>query len=134
MYLEGHYERINYTLKSDAMNSPVPRLGEVCIDCRGRGVALNWASQAYPLLECSACGIAFADNWNEQIGSGFHEGNVSYWAERQEDAVTATEANTFNLQRARLTLQEFATLVPSKRLLDVGCGAVEFVDAASSSG
>jgi SAM-dependent methyltransferase len=81
------------------------------------------------LARCSRCGVVFYSGWSE----GFQKELYEYYRERA-DLPRDKLYDRINDTRYNGILNDFSRRVSAKRLLDVGCGQGQFVDAALRRG
>src|SRR5215210_2939250 len=91
-----------------------------CPLCGGRRRERLFEKDGWPVVRCAACGLLYVDAHLDRdaldaiYGSGYYRGEVfrDYLGERR-----------IRLQSGRGRVEQIARLMPSGRLLDVGCAA-----------
>lgn len=97
-----------------------------CLSCGAAGRSLGYSTRQ-PLAECSACGLVFAEAWNQAFNT-IHEDVYAQHNARDY------EYDPLNLARLDLLLSDAERGLAGKRLLDVGCGHGDLVFAARRQG
>jgi 2-polyprenyl-3-methyl-5-hydroxy-6-metoxy-1,4-benzoquinol methylase len=116
-----------YSVRSSGVRAEGPKSG--CPLCGEARRAHLFAKDGYPIVRCSRCGLVFVDaeistaELESRYGEQYYTGGVfhDYIGERAE-----------RIASARVHCDLLAQLEPRGRLLDVGCAAGFFLEAAAT--
>ena len=97
-----------------------------CLNCGGQGTPVPSPAD-YPLRRCGNCALVYAEAWRE----GFDASHDDHYASQSDDGWQPDE---LSLDRCVGLLDQLQAKVRGRRLLDVGCGRGEIVEAGVRAG